>query len=71
MNKKETLKNLPNFLKAQLEIINSLQDRVNRLTVDFEIEKNCKNQVYYFILEKGYFDEYKEYTKTHPIKPIQ
>ncbi len=28
---------------------------------DFLIEMNAKNKAYYFILEKGYFDEFKEY----------
>lgn len=59
---------LPEFIKAQFEIINSLQNRVNQLNKDFEIEKNCKNQVYYFILEKGYLDEYREYTKNNPVQ---
>lgn len=59
---------LPEFIKAQFEIINSLQNRVNQLNKDFEIEKNCKNQVYYFILEKGYLDEYREYTQNKPVQ---
>lgn len=59
---------LPEFIKAQFEIINSLQNRVNQLNKDFEIEKNCKNQVYFFILEKGYFDEYREYTQNNPVQ---
>ena len=59
---------LPEFIKAQFEIINSLQNRVNQLNKDFEIEKNCKNQVYYFIIEKGYLDEYREYTQNKPVQ---
>ncbi|SNA76262.1 hypothetical protein DK150_370072 [Flavobacterium psychrophilum] len=66
--KKNDIVDLPNFVKAQLEIINNLQKRVNQLNEDFEIEKNCKNQVYFFILEKGYFDEYVEYNKEKPVK---
>ena len=62
---------LPNFVKTQLEIINNLQKRVNQLNKDFEIEKNCKNQVYFFILEKGYFDEYVEFNKSNPIHPVK
>lgn len=73
MNQKKPKKpnNLPEFLKAQLEIIDSLQKRINSLTVDFELEKACKNQVYFFILQKGYFDEYAEYSKNNPVKSIQ
>jgi hypothetical protein len=32
----------------------------------FEIEKNCKNQAYFFILSCGHFEEYRGYCKTHP-----
>lgn len=54
---------LPEFIKHQFEIINSLQKRVNELNKDFEIEMNCKNEVYGFILSRGYFDEYVEYNR--------
>ncbi|PDS23804.1 hypothetical protein [Flavobacterium branchiophilum] len=62
---KDTKKNLdlPNFVKEQSKIIDSLQKRVNELNNDFEIEKDCKNRVYFFILEKGYFDEYVAYDR--------
>ncbi|MGR3790439.1 hypothetical protein ACUXZJ_05945 [Flavobacterium sp. TN-1] len=58
---------LPNFVKQQCKVIDNLQQRVNQLNKDFEIEKNCKNKVYFFILEKGYFDEYVEFNKKNPI----
>lgn len=65
----ETQKNnLPEFVKAQIEVVNGLQKRVNQLNKDFEIEKACKNQVYFFILENGYFDEYVKYSKANPIQ---
>jgi hypothetical protein len=63
--------NLPDFLKEQLKTIDKLQQRNNMLSSDFEIEKNCKNQAYFFILESGYFDEYVEYTKANPVQPVQ
>lgn len=62
---------LPQFLQLQLKQIDSLQERNNRLSTDFEIEMNCKNQAYFFILNNGYFDEYVEYTKQNPVKPTQ
>lgn len=55
---------LPELIKKQFEIINSLQNRVNELNKDFEIEKNCKNDVYSFILTQGYFDEYLKFDRT-------
>lgn len=33
----------------------------------FEIEKDCKNRAYFFILSCGHLEEYKEYCKTHPV----
>jgi len=66
--KSNNLNQLPNFVKAQLEIINNLQKRVKQVTNDFEIEKNYKNQVYFFILENGYFDEFVKYTEKNPVQ---
>ena len=43
-------------LKQQLETYKRL----------FEIEKNCKNLAYFFILSCGHFEEYRGYCKTHP-----
>ncbi|OCB78459.1 hypothetical protein [Flavobacterium crassostreae] len=62
---------LPDFLKEQLKTIDGLTKRNNQLSQDFEIEKNCKNQAYFFILQNGYFDEYLEYTKENPVEPVQ
>lgn len=58
---------LPNFVKEQCKVIDSLQQRVNQLNKAFEIEKNCKNQVYSFILKEGYFDEYVAFNAKNPI----
>ncbi len=69
----ETINNtdLPDFLQEQIKVIDGLTKRYNQVCTDFEIEKNCKNQVYFFILKNGYFDEYVEYTKSNPVKPVQ
>lgn len=71
--KKQTNKNqhFPDFLKEQMKIIEGLHKRNNQLSEDFEIEKNCKNQAYFFILRNGYFDEYVEYTKINPVETVQ
>ena len=37
----------------------------HELVNDFFIEMDCKNEAYFFILENGYFDEFKEYSKTN------
>jgi deoxyadenosine/deoxycytidine kinase len=68
MSAKKEITKLPDFVKKQTEIINSLQKRVNQLNRDFEIEKNCKNQAYFFIVENEYFKEFAEYSKKNPIK---
>ena len=44
----------------------SLKQQLENYKRLFEIEKNCKNQAYFFILSYGYFEEYREYCKTHP-----
>lgn len=68
MNTKEiNPKDLPNFIKTKMQLINDLQKRVNQLNKDFEIEKNCKNNAYFFILENGHFDEYVKYNKSNPV----
>jgi hypothetical protein len=61
---------LPEFVQSQFEIINSLQNRVHQINKDFEIEMNCKNQVYHFIISKGYLNEYIEFNKQNPIKKV-
>lgn len=64
-------KDLPNFILEQIKVIDGLTKRNNQLSTDFEIEKNCKNQAYFFILENGYFDEYVKYSKLNPVTPLQ
>ena len=62
---------LPDFLKEQMKTIDGLTKRNNQLSEDFEVEKKCKNQAYFFILENGYFNEYVNYTKSNPVQPVQ
>ena len=38
-----------------------LQKRVNELQAAFEIEKNCKNVAYYFILSNGLLWQFKSF----------
>jgi len=43
-------------------LINNLYNRsINRLIDDFIIEMDAKNQAYYFILSKGYFNDFRTY----------
>lgn len=56
------------IIKSQTQIIKSLQDANIRLLRDFEVEKNCKNQVYYFILNAGLLEEYQKYTLQNPVE---
>lgn len=44
----------------------SLKQQLENYKRLFEIEKNCKNQAYLFVLSCGHFEEYREYCKTHP-----
>lgn len=34
---------------------------VRKLTKMFEVEKDAKNQAYFFILSHGHFDEFREF----------
>lgn len=55
----DTLTNAVNILKGEA-------DRQAEIIKQFNIEKSCKNQAYFFILEGGYIDEFKDYcTRTH------
>ena len=38
---------------------------INQLINDFIIEKNAKNKAYYFILQNGYIEQFKEYCASH------
>lgn len=56
------------IIKQQFEVIECLNRANTELKKAFEIEKNCKNQVYAFIFSKNHFESYKEYTKVNPVK---
>ena len=44
-----------------LSKINELQEQLTRVKQDFEIEKNYKNEAYYFIMGSGNFQKFAEY----------
>lgn len=69
-NKTKTVPNetLPQFMQVQSSIINDMQQRLDSVTKDFKIEMACKNQVYSFILENGYFDEFVKYNEKNPVQ---
>lgn len=56
------------FLKAQLKVIDNLQQALNRTKESFELEKACKNQAYYFILSNGLFNDFKAYAEKKPLR---
>lgn len=55
------------FIKAQFKVIDNLQQALNSLKESFELEKACKNQVYYFILSNGLFNDFKAYAENNPL----
>ena len=44
----------------------SLKQQLKTYKRLLEIETNCKNNAYFFILKSGYYKQYVEYHKTHP-----
>jgi hypothetical protein len=53
--------------KVQSEIINRLNKSNDTLKKDLDLEMRCKNQAYYFILNNGYFEDFREYSKKNAI----
>lgn len=53
-----TLANVEKLLKCEGEA--QSQERTELLKA-FNLEKSCKNQAYFFILEKRYLDEFQQY----------
>ena len=49
-----------------LSEIKELQKQLKQMTRKFEIEKECKNQAYYWILSSGNFNRFAEFHKKHP-----
>ena len=48
-----------------LSEVKELQQQLIQVRQKLEIEKNCKNQAYYFILSSGNFRKFAEFHKTH------
>ena len=60
-----TLANVEQLLKREGEA--QAQERTELLKA-YNLEKSCKNQAYFFILEKGHLDEYQQYCTENPVK---
>lgn len=60
---RDTLTNAVNVLKSEAD--RQANERAE-IIKKFNIEKSCKNQVYFFILEKGHINEFKEYCARTP-----
>mgnify|MGYP004470103209 FL=1 len=58
-----TLANVEQLLKRESE---AQQEERTELLKAFNLEKSCKNQAYFFILEKGHLDEYQHYCSENP-----
>ena len=48
-----------------LSEVKELQQQLIQVRQKLEIEKNCKNEAYYFILSSGNFQRFAEFHKTH------
>lgn len=59
----DTLTNAVNILKCEAD--RQANERLE-IIKKFNIEKSCKNQSYFFILEGGYINEFKEYCARTP-----
>lgn len=59
----ETLTNAVNILKSEAD--RQAKERAE-IIKQFNIEKSCKNQAYFFILENGHINEFKEYCERTP-----
>ena len=59
----DTLTNAVNILKSEAD--RQANERVE-IIKKFNIEKSCKNQAYFFILDNGHINEFKEYCAAHP-----
>lgn len=59
----DTLTNAVNILKSEAD--RQTNERAE-IIKKFNIEKSCKNQAYFFILENGHINEFKEYCARTP-----
>lgn len=58
-----TLANVAQLLKRESE---AQQEERDELLKELHLEKSCKNQAYFFILESGNLDAFKEYCAQNP-----
>lgn len=59
----DTLTNAATILKSEAD--RQAKERAE-IIKQFNIEKSCKNQAYFFILENGHINEFKEYCSRTP-----
>lgn len=59
----DTLTNAVNILKCEADRQTKEQAEIIK---KFNIEKSCKNQTYFFILESGHINDFKEYCARTP-----
>ena len=64
----DTLTNAVNILKSEAD--RQANERAE-IIKKFNIEKSCKNHAYFFILENGHMDEFKEYCARAPRTGIE
>jgi hypothetical protein len=63
MDSKKRHQTFKNVVLRQKTVIKTLQRTNDALSKTLEEEMQYKNHAYFFILEKGYFYEYLEYSK--------
>lgn len=54
-----------NQAKKKLKEESQLQQKAEAIQRNYEIEKTCKNEAYYFILSSGNFKKFAEFHKKH------
>lgn len=59
----DTLTNAVNILKSEAD--RQTQERAE-IIKKFNIEKSCKNQAFFYILENGHTNDFKEYCARNP-----
>lgn len=60
-----TLANVEELLKRESD---AQQEERDELLKKLHLEMACKNQTYFFILEKGHLDEYQQYCAENPLE---
>ena len=64
----DTLTNAVNILKSEAD---RQANELAEIIKEFNIEKSCKNQAYFFILENGHINEFKEYCARTPLTDFE